>query len=87
MESSEDSLYVQQNWLNFVWRDLIGIALGLYAVNAAISGQLRTYGRGGGSLTWGRLTPLWSRILSAFVGLSLLAIVTYDLLRKFRTIR
>jgi hypothetical protein len=77
---------IQQNWLNFVWRDVIGIALGLYAVNAAISGQLKTYGRGGGSLTWARLTPLWSRILAAVVGLGVLAIVTYDLLHKFQLV-
>ncbi len=74
---------MQRDWLTFIWRDLIGIALGLYAVNAAISGQLKTYGRGGAAFTWARLTPLWTRLVAAVIGLATLAIVTIDLLHKF----
>jgi len=69
---------VQPYFPGFHW-----VALGLWAVNAAITGELRTSGRGGGSSVWYRLQTIWSRISFALLGLAILAAVTIDLRRKF----
>lgn len=66
-----------------IWRDILAVALGLYAVNSAISGELRTHGRGGGHRAFLRLKNVASRIACAVAGLIILACVVLDLRRKF----
>ena len=74
------------DWFTFIFPDFIGLALGLWAVNAAITGKLVTAGRGGGSSVWYRLQTVWSRVGFAVLGLAILAAVTIDLRRKFLAI-
>jgi len=66
-----------------IWPDIIGVALGLYAVNSAISGELCTYGRGGGHLKFYRLRSVAGRVACAALGLGILGIVVIDLRHKF----
>lgn len=73
----------QQGWFNFLWLDFVGVALGLYAINAGLTGELKTYGRPGRPSTWGHLRTTWSRIAMSLSGLIVLALVTVDLRHKF----
>jgi hypothetical protein len=66
-----------------LWPDILAITLGLYAINSAIGGQLRTYGRGGRHRTFLHLESVASRVTCALVGLVILACVVLDLRRKF----
>jgi len=66
-----------------IWPDLLAIALGLYAVNSAIYGELRTFGRGGGHNVLFRLRTMPFRASIAVIGLVILAGVVLDLRRKF----
>ena len=66
-----------------VWPDILAVALGLYAINSAIHGELRTYRRCGGHLTFYRFHSAISRLGCALVGLVILSWVVVDLRRKF----
>jgi hypothetical protein len=68
--------------LDYIWLDMIVVAIGLVAVNFAISGELYTYGRGGPKLIL-RTSNGWARLFSAACGLSVIAWVIVDLRRKF----
>ena len=69
--------------LDLIWLDLVAMAIGLYGVNSAISGELRNYTRGGGRKTIYRFKTVRGRLASAILGLVVLACVVVDLRRKF----
>ena len=69
-------------FLDLIWLDLVAVALGLYGVNSALNGELRSYGIGGKSAFY-RFPGLVSRIGSAVVGLLILGWVVIDLRGKF----
>jgi hypothetical protein len=69
--------------LDYIWLDVIVATIGLVAVNSAISGELYSYGRGGGRKLIFRTSSGWARLFSAACGLSEIAWVIVDLRRKF----
>jgi hypothetical protein len=69
--------------LQVIWPDFIAIAIGLYAVNSAISGELRSYRRGGRRKTFYKFRTFWERFAALAIGLAVLAGVVVDLRRKF----
>jgi hypothetical protein len=69
-------------FLDLIWVDLLAVAVGLYAVNSSLSGELRAYGIGGRSAFY-RLRGTLPRIICALIGLLILAWVVFDLRRKF----
>lgn len=70
------------DWFGFIFPDFVGLAVGPWAVNAAITGELGTGGCGGSSSVWYRLQTVWTRIGFAVLGVTILAAVTIDLRRR-----
>ncbi len=65
-----------------IWIDLLAVTLGLYAVNSSLNGELRAYGIAGRRAFY-QLRGALPRLLSALIGLLILAWVVMDLRRKF----
>jgi hypothetical protein len=70
-------------WLNgsgIVWLDIIGLAIAVSLLEAAVLGQGRTHGKG--RVSYWRVAP-WLRPILAVVGMMLLGLVVVHYLRTF----
>jgi hypothetical protein len=65
-----------------IWIDVLAVALGLYAVNSSLNGELRAYGIAGRAAFY-RLRGGLSRLVCALIGLLIMGWVVVDLRRKF----
>jgi len=85
--SKPQALYSQNNLArcgldggNAVWLDIIGLALAVSLLEAAILGRGRTHGKG--RVRYWRVAP-WLRPILAVVGMVVLGLVVVHFLRTF----
>ena len=69
-------------FVELIWVDLLAVAVGLYAVNSSLNGEMRAYGIAG-RVAFYRLRGALRRFGCALLGFLILAWVVIDLRRKF----
>ncbi len=80
--SSGSPYHFARQFLTYIWVDLLATVLGLWVINSAINGAVRTYRRSGSFVLY-RFRTAAPRLLYGVAGLAVLAWVIIDLRRKF----
>jgi hypothetical protein len=68
--------------LSKCWVDLMVLALGLWFVNGALTGEFYTSGRGGGKRLIAYMKPGWLRLVSLALAIGTFVFVVHDVVRK-----